>query len=397
MVPTAVSDLLVEFVSYTSVILSWTAPGDDGSTGTAAEYDVRYSTSPITELNLIYATQVSGEDPPHAAGEDELLGVSGLSSCTTYYFAIKTRDECHNGSALGTAEGQRTLCGGGGFSAAQVGGERSAEATGVLGLPQDQLALELAVVDGVPEWTSARTGSAELGEEQLTAGIHVQVPDGEGGWETRAHLEPAAGDSLFGIRLPYAGERRVVFSGDYSLRHVSGRTVNRSGVVVEVAAVTNSRLGDVSEAVDPEAGGVPPQEPGDTLRVSYAGSESADAERFFVVVGGTVAGSAGESHSTRIEPPAAPPAFALSQGEPNPVSVATTIRFDLPRAEYVRLEVFDLQGRRLATLAEGWHEAGSHALEWRPKASTPALPPGVYLYRLSAGLFRAQHKLVVLP
>jgi hypothetical protein len=89
--------------------------------------------------------------------------------------------------------------------------------------------------------------------------------------------------------------------------------------------------------------------------------------------------------------------FALGQSEPNPVPGATTIRFDLPRAEYVRLEVFDLQGRRIVTLAEGRHEAGSHALEWRPKAVVPRIAPGVYVYRLSAGPFYAQRKLVVLP
>jgi hypothetical protein len=397
--PAAVSDLLVEFVSSTSVILSWTAPGDDGNTGTAAEYDVRYSTSAITESNWIYATHVTNEDPPQAAGEEELLAVQGLSSCTTYYFAIKTRDECHNWSALGTAEGQQTLCGGGGgFAAAPVEAGRSAEATSALGLPQDQLALELVTAAGVPGWTATRTASAELEvEERLAGGIHVQVGDGTGGWRTGAHVVPVAGDSLVGIRLPHAERRRVVFAGDFALRHIAGRTVNRLGAVVEVDAVVSSRLGDVSAEVDAETGGLPAHEMGDTLEVRYAGSVAEAGERFFAVVGGSVAGGAAESRSLPAAPPAVPLAFALGQSRPHPASGVARIQFDLPRAERVRLEVFDLQGRRVAMLADQRYAAGSHVVDWNPGDASPRVRPGVYVYRLTAGPDRAQRRLVVVP
>lgn len=83
-----------------SVTLTWTAPGDDGSSGTATSYDVRYSTSAITEANWGSATQASGEPSPHAAGTDESFTVTGLDPNTTYYFAIKTSDEVGNTSAI---------------------------------------------------------------------------------------------------------------------------------------------------------------------------------------------------------------------------------------------------------------------------------------------------------
>ena len=98
--PAAVADLATGNVRSTSVQLSWTAPGDDGATGTATSYDIRYSTSTITEGNWAAATQATGEPAPQVAGSSETFTVTGLSGSTTYYFAIKTSDEIPNESAI---------------------------------------------------------------------------------------------------------------------------------------------------------------------------------------------------------------------------------------------------------------------------------------------------------
>ena len=98
--PDAVADLATGTVTTSSVQLSWTAPGDDGATGTATTYDVRYSTSTITAGNWASATQASGEPAPQVAGSAETFTVTGLSESTTYFFAIKTSDEVPNESAL---------------------------------------------------------------------------------------------------------------------------------------------------------------------------------------------------------------------------------------------------------------------------------------------------------
>lgn len=83
-----------------SITLNWTAPGDDGSVGTASQYDIRYSTSTITDANWATATQVTGEPAPKAAGLGETFTVTGLASSTKYYFAIKTADEASNWSPI---------------------------------------------------------------------------------------------------------------------------------------------------------------------------------------------------------------------------------------------------------------------------------------------------------
>jgi hypothetical protein len=57
----------------------------------------------------------------------------------------------------------------------------------------------------------------------------------------------------------------------------------------------------------------------------------------------------------------------------------------IPEAGRVRLEVFDVGGRKVATLADGQQEAGAHEFLWRPDRSrtgSPALPSGVYFARL---------------
>lgn len=98
--PAIVADLAIGTITGSSVVLNWTAPGDDDNSGTASEYDIRYSTAPITDANFSSATQVSGEPNPQSAGSSETFTVTGLDSDTEYYFAIKTADEVPNWSGL---------------------------------------------------------------------------------------------------------------------------------------------------------------------------------------------------------------------------------------------------------------------------------------------------------
>src|SRR3989344_120626 len=81
--PAAVTNLAVGSPGQNSMPLTWTAPGDDGSTRTATTYDIRHSTSIITSGNFSSATQVSGEPTPSVAGSGESMTVTGLSASAT--------------------------------------------------------------------------------------------------------------------------------------------------------------------------------------------------------------------------------------------------------------------------------------------------------------------------
>ncbi len=108
--PDAVSTLATSNITDTSVKLTWTAPGDDASTGTATTYDIRYSTSAINAGNWASATKVSGEPAPSVAGTaTENYTVTGLTPNTTYYFAIKSGDEVPNWSAVSNSPSATTL------------------------------------------------------------------------------------------------------------------------------------------------------------------------------------------------------------------------------------------------------------------------------------------------
>ncbi len=98
--PSQVTDLAVGLAASNSIALTWTAPGDDGDAGTATAYDLRYSTSGITELNWPEAVEVAGEPDPVAGGLPEAFTVTDLDPNTTYCFALKAVDDKGNESAL---------------------------------------------------------------------------------------------------------------------------------------------------------------------------------------------------------------------------------------------------------------------------------------------------------
>lgn len=98
--PSAILNLTVSGVSTSSITLSWTSPGDDGSSGKASAYDIRYSNSGINDSNWVSAVTLSGEPSPQTAGTNQSFTVTGLTCGTPYYFAVKTSDEVPNISAL---------------------------------------------------------------------------------------------------------------------------------------------------------------------------------------------------------------------------------------------------------------------------------------------------------
>ncbi|MGQ9805678.1 MAG: T9SS type A sorting domain-containing protein [Chlorobiales bacterium] len=72
--------------------------------------------------------------------------------------------------------------------------------------------------------------------------------------------------------------------------------------------------------------------------------------------------------------------YQLAQNYPNPFNPATTISYQLPIASDVQLEIFDILGKKVATLVSGRQSAGRYTYTWN--AST--VSSGVYFYRLQA-------------
>lgn len=98
--PAPVTDLSAVGARMARVTLSWTATGDDGNTGKASAYDLRYSLDPITDARWDAARRASIAVNPQSAGCTDEATVTGLSPGTCYYFALKVKDNRSNSSAI---------------------------------------------------------------------------------------------------------------------------------------------------------------------------------------------------------------------------------------------------------------------------------------------------------
>ncbi|PJA02163.1 hypothetical protein COX73_02230, partial [bacterium (Candidatus Gribaldobacteria) CG_4_10_14_0_2_um_filter_36_18] len=108
--PCLISDLKAETGTNSGeIILSWTAPGDDGDTGQASKYIIKYGPEEITENNWASSTIVENPPSPQPSGSEEKFIVSDLGDNTLYYFAIKTKDESENLSEISNSPMAKTL------------------------------------------------------------------------------------------------------------------------------------------------------------------------------------------------------------------------------------------------------------------------------------------------
>jgi hypothetical protein len=103
------SNAQAQTVTYNSVTLSWTTPGDDSLTGLASQFDIRYSTSAITAANFATATRWTAAPTPTASGTKQSTTITGLTPNTTYWFAIKTADEVPNWAGISNIISRATL------------------------------------------------------------------------------------------------------------------------------------------------------------------------------------------------------------------------------------------------------------------------------------------------
>jgi len=91
-----------------------------------------------------------------------------------------------------------------------------------------------------------------------------------------------------------------------------------------------------------------------------------------------------------------PIAFSLKQNYPNPFRAGTSIVFDLPQPSHVRLDVYNVAGRRIATVADRDFGSGRHAVAWNGVDSAGrSVPAGIYFYKIDTGSRAATKKMIV--
>lgn len=87
-----------------------------------------------------------------------------------------------------------------------------------------------------------------------------------------------------------------------------------------------------------------------------------------------------------------PEKIALRNNYPNPFNSSTTIPFEIPDDSMVRIEIFDILGRRVQTLYDGLALAGYHSVNWNARE----VGTGVYFIRMSAGEFSSHQKMLLI-
>ncbi len=83
--------------------------------------------------------------------------------------------------------------------------------------------------------------------------------------------------------------------------------------------------------------------------------------------------------------------YRLEQNYPNPFNPVTAIKYQIPNSGNVMIEVFDINGKRISVLMNGYKDAGYYSVDF----NVTSLSSGIYFYRMTSGNFTDSKKMIV--
>ncbi len=347
--PPAVANLSVSMVGKLTLAVSWTAPGDDGTVDTPVAYDLRRSTSAITAGNFGSATQIT-LGTPKWGGYPECKKVTGLSSCTTYYFAIKTQDEAGNWSSISNVPNATTLC------------------------VQNILAeCDLPDVD----YPANVTGLAVY---SIKGKLNMAVT-----WTAPGDVGITGTASAYDLRYSTSAITAANFN---SATQVTTSSPHAAGsyeckVVSSLSACTNYYFAIKTKSSANTWSGI-----SNVLNVTTECTQNIVAE------------CDGGGGGVVLDVPKDEGALSFSLPSPNPARGATSFRMTVPRdarGQVFRVGVFDIAGRKVRSLVDRLASPGPEHIEWNLlDDSGQRVAPALYMVRIDVGQRRKTMPLVVL-
>ena len=343
--------------------LTWTAPGDDGNVGTAAAYDLRYSSDSATVAAWSSAIQATGEPSPRPAGSTETFQVSLPPG--KYWFAIRARDEAGNQAAVSNlvskSQADTTTSAvitsdnfESGFGSFTDGGTDCARYYSTT--YSHQGAASACLTDN----TASSTLTTSVGRN-VTGYASMEVDF----WFKLVSMEP--GEDFW---LQYSSDGGTAWQTVATYVRTAGQYSNNAyyHIVVSLprsayAYTTNAKLRFRCDA----SGKQDFVYLDEIVWRGKAGLLAIQSEDVLALSPGTDA--------------VLPDSLLLEQNYPNPFNPSTSLAFLLDEESQVRLEVYNLLGRQVATLATGRYPAGRHVVQWDARGAAS----GVYFYRIQAG------------
>lgn len=139
--------------------------------------------------------------------------------------------------------------------------------------------------------------------------------------------------------------------------------------------------------------GIKPMQVRDAMRLTASKASSPDNQYGWGILDAKKAVEYARNITTVSGSKSVPDRFYLQQNYPNPFNPATNIRFVLPEKSIVNLDLYDILGRRIAVLVNGFFDAGVHV--YRLNAASLGLSSGIYFVRLEAGNYTGVIKIVM--
>jgi hypothetical protein len=241
--PAAITTLAATAIGARTVRLDWTAVGDDGMTGTATTYDVRFSTAPITSNALFMAATPAGAAPtPAASGGAETMMVTNLNPSTQYYFAIRVSDELPNTGDVSNSPSATTLT-----RATMLITEVAVQNGAAEGFDFIEM---VAIAPGRTDGLTVQQGTSvlyTLGALDLAAGDRVVVhASGNSPCPAGCAQEDVSG-MIMGSTAAFASASAWdVYSGTSGLTGTDNTLTVRDGTSIQDAVAISDRDGDAS-------------------------------------------------------------------------------------------------------------------------------------------------------